>query len=655
MWFGTGGKQIVRWEQGNYSMLTPYAPNPFMDVKVLPAGDGNLWFGTVQNGLLELTNGGFRRPFAEHAIGTVVRCLYRDRIGALWIGCEYGLFRWDTNGLKTFSMKDGFSPAYVLSIAEDKAGNIWLGTALGELRCFRAGKFEAFRPKDSLTDESTLAAAVASDPFGARNRGALSGGERFWSLYFDADDVLWIGTLGGGLLRFKDGQFTRFTTRDDLPSEHISQILEDPNGQLWLGTRIGIVRVSKHELNDFAAGGKNPPNFVTYGKFDGLPALECSGGSQPNCWRSHDGRLWFTTVKGAVWVDPAVLRLNRLPPPVRIEEVLVDGASLTAKDSPASQPVSKLPEKIRIAAGQHYYEFKFCALSFTSPDMVKFKWRLAGAEQEWVDGGNHHSASYSFIPPGSYRFEVLACNNDGLWSPTPATLALTVLPYFWQQWWFKLLVGVFVLAVLLTVYSIRVSRLRALERLRLRIARDLHDEVGANLGSISLLAQIMERHPSSADATQVRGIAVQTIDTLRDIIWFIDPMHDRLMDLVVRLQETARMMLVTVPYTFDQSGDFRSADLPLAFRRNVPPLFKETLHNLLKHSRATQVEIFVRRTERQFQFRVRDNGIGFRPEAKSSGNGLKNMKKRAEEIGGRLEVESSPGGGTCVMLTVPIP
>jgi ligand-binding sensor domain-containing protein len=654
MWFGTGGKQVVRWAQGNFSVFKPPLARAFDEVKVLPAGGGNLWVGTVQAGLWELTNGVFRQPFSDQAIGTVVRCLHRDRAGALWIGSEFGLFRWDANGLKTFSMKDGFSPAYVLAITEDRDGDIWLGTALGELRRFHAGKFTAFRPKDSLTDENTLKAAVASDPMGDRSRGALSGGERFWSLYFDADNVLWIGTLGGGLLRFKDGQFVRFTARDELPSEHVSQILEDDLGHLWLGTRAGVVRVSKSELNAFANGRKTIPTFVAYGKFDGLPALECSGGSDPNCWRSRDGRLWFTTVKGAVWVDPSQLRPNQLPPPVRVEEVWVDGESLIEKGAAIAQPVNEVPQKIRIAAGRHYFEFKFCALSFTSPDKVKFKWRLAGLEKDWVDGGDRHSASYSFVPPGNYEFEVQACNNDGVWSRQGDALKLTVLPYFWQTWWFRLVVGLALAGVLMTIYSVRIARLRALEKLRLRIARDLHDEVGANLGSISLLAQLMEQTPSSADASQVRGIAVETIDTLRDIIWFIDPTHDRLSDLVARLQETARIMLPTVALKFQQTGDFNSADLSLAFRRNVPPLFKETLHNLLKHAHATAVSITVSRRENEFQFSVRDNGVGFDATQKSSGNGLKNLKRRAAEIGGRIEIESRVGDGTGVTLTAPI-
>jgi len=655
LWFGSGSRQVWRWADGAFTNFTPTNTSYFEDTKVCPAGDGVLWVGSVQNGLLRLHNSEFTRPFDSRTIGTVARSLLRDRQGELWIGSEFGLFRYDeTSGLKTFTRTDGFTPAYVLSLAEDTNGDLWCGTALGELRRMHAGQFTSFRPPDSLTDAATLRAASTADPMVEHNRGALSGGERFWALHFDADGALWIGSLGGGLLRFKDGKFTRFTTHEDLPSEHVNQILEDNHDQLWLGTRAGVVRVSRRELDAFADGAKELPNFVTYGKSDGLPALECSGGSQPNCWRSRDGRLWFTTVKGAVWVDPSQLRLNRLPPPVRVEEVLLDGKSLIEPGASTAQPVSEPPKIIRISAGQHYFEFKFCALSFTSPDKVKFRWRLTGVEKDWVDGGDRHAASYSFIPPGSYHFEVSACNNDGIWSSAPAAVELTVLPYFWQTWWFKLAGALFAATLLLTLYTVRITRLRALEKLRLRIARDLHDEVGANLGSISLLAQMMEQTPSSADAAQVRGIAVQTIDTLRDIIWFIDPTHDKLSDLVARLQETARVMLPAVRCKFEQSGDFSSANLSLAFRRNVPPLFKETLHNLLKHAHATAVEISVRRRENEFAFSVKDNGVGFNATQKNSGNGLQNLKRRAAEIGGRIEIESRAGGGTTVTLTAPI-
>jgi ligand-binding sensor domain-containing protein len=647
MWFGVAGPTVLRWFEGAFAGLTPPAePNPGTETAVLPDGPGRLWVGTVRNGLWLLENGVFKRPFPSGDINTVVRCLCRDRTGALWIGSEFGLSRWDQGVLKHFTLADGFSAAScVLCIAEDPAGDIWIGTQSGELRRWHLGEFKSFYPPDSSAGEKKSADAPLHEN---------SGREWFWAFHFDDDGVLWIGSLGGGLLRFKDGHFTRFTTHDGLPNEHVSQILEDDLGQLWLGTRAGISRVKKRELTNFSNGGNEPINFITYGRSDGLPTIECSGGIQPACWKGRDGRLWFSTVKGPVWVNPSALRFNRLPPPVQLEEIMVDGERATMDSVSPAQPGGRVLDPMRIAAGRHHFEFKFSALSFTSPDKVKFRWRLKGLEADWVDGGDRHAASYGFLPPGDYQFEVRACNNDGVWNETGVAARLTVLPYFWQTWWFKIAAILLLIAVLLTIYFIRIARWRTLENLRLRIARDLHDEVGANLGSISLLAQMMEHTPTRTDATQVRGLAVQTMDTLRDIVWFIDPTHDRLSDLVVRMHETARTMLPTVEFKFNQTGDFDSTDLSLAFRRNVLPLFKETLHNLLKHSRATQVEISVCRNDKEFQFRVHDNGTGFDPKQKYGGNGLKNMKRRAAEIGGCIEFDSHSGGGTTVTLTAPI-
>jgi signal transduction histidine kinase/ligand-binding sensor domain-containing protein len=650
IWFGTGERQVLRWKDGEFNEFLPPLEASSSDMKVFPAGEGGVWVGSVQNGLQRLQEGRFVRPFDSKEIGTVVRCLLRDRKGALWIGSEFGLFRWDDLGLKAFGAADGFAPAYILSLVEDKNGDIWSGTALGGLRCYSAGKFTTFRPADSLTDPATLRAAVTADPMANRNRGALSGGERFWALHADEEGVIWIGTLGGGLLRFKDGKFFRYTTRSGLGNEHISQILEDDRHQLWLGSRAGITRVSRRELNAFAEGGIEQPNFVSYGKADGLPALECSGGAQPACWRDHTGRLWFTTVRGAVWVNPNDLRVNRLAPPVHIEEVLVNGQAITATGQ-GTLP----PRRIDVPAGQHYFELRYTALSFTAPDKVRFRWRLHGAEREWVGGGPERVATFSYLPPGNYQFSVVACNNDGIWTEATAELELIVPPFFWQTWWFKLASALAIAGVLFLYYSVRMDRLRALQRLRLRIARDLHDEVGANLGSVSLLAQMMETNPNAEDARQVRGIVSQTVDTLRDIVWFIDPTHERLSDLVVRLRDTAKHMLSSVAHDFEVQGDFTSVGLPLDLRRNVIPIFKETLHNALKHAHATQIKISIRRTSRGFVLTIVDNGRGFNSAKLHPGNGLRNLRKRAQEMGAQLDVISEAGNGTTVTLTANIP
>ena len=635
MWFGTSGDAFLRWQHGEFTAFTPPPDRTAgREGVVAPDAAGRIWAGTVQNGVWRFEDGQFKRPFPSGAVGTVARVIYTDGAGRVWIGNEFGLYCWQTNGLKHFTASDGFDPGYVLSLAEGAPGELWIGTANAELRHLQQGRFSNYKFRTPAGDV------------------------RFWALWAETNGVVWIGTLGGGLLRFQDGQFTRYTTDAGLPSEYVSQILADRRGQLWLGTRAGIARAGKDDLEQFARGEIKTVPFITYGKFDGLPSAECAAGSQPGCWRDREGRLWFATVKGAVWTRAGEMSFNPLPPPVHIEEVWVDGQRLKPSAwqraaSSGAEPAGH-PE-LRVAAGRHYFEFHFTALSFTAPDKVRFRWRMEGLEPAWVEGRDKRAVSYSYLPPGHYRFRVRACNNDDVWNDQGDALALMVLPYFWQTWWFRVAMGAAVLAVLALVYSVRVARLRALDRMRLRIARDLHDEVGANLGSISLLAQVMEKRPTAADATLIRGIAAQTVDVLRDIVWFIEPRQRRISDLVTRLSETARTMLQGIPYRFETSGELGAQSLPLEFRRNVVPIFKEALHNVLKHSQATAVGIQVRRSGHVLELTIGDNGRGFAEGGGLPGNGLSNMRRRAADMGGRLEVTSRPGQGCTVKLSAPIP
>jgi ligand-binding sensor domain-containing protein len=634
MWFGTAGDTFLERREGRFTAFTPPPEvTAGRDGVVCPDAEGRLWAGTVQNGVWLFEGGQFKRPFPADAVGTVARALYADQGGCFWIGSEFGLYCWQTNALKHFSTNDGFGPGFVESLAEGAPGELWIGMHDGELRRLKDGRFTTHRLQESRDI-------------------------RFFALWPETNGVVWIGSMGAGLLRFQDGKFTRYAVEAGLPNEHVSQLLGDRRGQLWLGTRGGIARVSKEALEQFARGEIKTVPFITYGKFDGLPSVECSEGCQPGCWRDRAGRLWFTTAKGAVWTRAPEIPFNPLPPPVHIEEVWVDGqrikeAAWRAVGSPVPGP--GLRHELQAGAGRHYFEFHFTALSFTAPDKVRFRWQMEGLEPEWVEGRDKRAVSYSFIPPGNYRFHVQGCNNDGVWNEDGDALALTVLPYYWQTWWFRLAVTGAAFVVLALVYSVRMARVRALERMRLRIARDLHDEVGANLGSIALLAQIMGKKPSAADAMQVRAIVKQTVDTLRDIVWFIEPKHDRISDLVARLGETARTMLQGVPYHFETSGDLGAQSLPLEFRRNVVPIFKEALHNVVKHAQATEVQIRAGRAGGCFELSIKDDGQGFAEHGKFPGNGLKNMRRRAAEIGGRLETLSQPGKGCTVRLSVPIP
>lgn len=665
MWFGVAGPTVSRWLGGEFAGFTPPAEQfPGTETAVLPDGPGRMWFGTVRNGLWLLEQGEFKRPFPSGDIGTVVRCLCRDHAGALWIGSEFGLFCWDKGVLKRFGSADGLSAdCCVLSIAEDKAGDIWIGTQAGELCRGHLGKFQLFRPADSP------AGLVKTDA-----KTALHGREWFWTLHFDDEGMLWIGTLGGGLLRFNDGHFTRFTGRDGLPNEHVSQILEDDHGQLWLGTRAGISRVSKRALTSFANGGNEPINFITYGRSDGLPTIECSGGIQPACWRSRDGRLWFSTTKGPVWVNPSGLRFNHVPPPVRLEEVLLDGNLLTSDTDSSVRPGLHLPGQISIPPGRHYLEFKFTALSFISPDKVKFQWRLGGLEKDWVDGGNRRSVSYSFLQAGKYQFEVRACNNDGVWNQMESSVALMVLPYFWETWWFKIAVTGFSLLVCLGLvlgwqrrrYRVRMqamARQHELERERTRIARDIHDQIGANLTKIGMQTSMLERDANVMAVSQplVQGVAESTremVRTMDEIVWAINPHNDTLENSINYLIQYTRGFLrpANIQYKLEVPVDLPDVPLTAEIRHNLFMAFKEGLNNAVKHGHPRHIVITLALEARQMQLSVEDDGCGFALETnRIAADGLGNMRQRLVAVGGRCEIKSAPGQGTHVIFELPLP
>jgi hypothetical protein len=343
-----------------------------------------------------------------------------------------------------------------------------------------------------------------------------------------------------------------------------------------------------------------------------------------------------------------------------IQEVLIEGEAQRAYIEPDSTHAewSKLPAEpalLRVPPGKQRFEFHYAGLSFTAPEKVRFEYKLEGLEEDWVDAGTRRAALYSYLQPGNYRFHVRACNNDGVWNDAGVSLGLIVLPHFWQTWWFRLLAGLGVLLLFVAGYEIRLGVDRRLALLRLRVARDLHDEVGSNLGSIALLTEVIskQRNAPSAEVGEIRRVAVQTIDSLRDIVWFLDPAGDDMRNLVLRMKDAARTLLPGIPFEFRSAGPDSSVP-SLEFRRNVFPVFKEILHNVAKHASATRVEIGVTLGLRQFELRVHDNGVGFGESQVRLGNGLKNLRRRAAELRGKVTIESRTREGTTVTFTAPI-
>jgi signal transduction histidine kinase len=528
----------------------------------------------------------------------------------------------------------------VRAVAEGPPGTLWFGTEPGDLW-------------QVVNDVPTRHSPPAAWPKA-----------RVSALLPDSDGGVWVGTLGGGLLRFDHGAFTHVTTQQGLPDNSITQLLEDGEGHLWAGTYAGILRASKNDLKRVAAGETNDIAFSIFGHFDGLPAQAYSGWFQPSCWRSHDGQLWFTTVKGLACVNPREVTVNRQPPPVVIEEMHVDGNPVEFKSVRNSPDLSAADPPTRIAPGRHYVEFGFMGIDFTAPDKVRLKWQLEGIDNRWREAVNQRSAGYGPLPPGRYRFRVLAANSDGIWNEKGASVGFVVLPYFWQTWWFQasfiacacaglILAVTFTLRRAHRVELERLARTHEMERERTRIAQDLHDDLGTSLTQISLLSSLLERHdlpPVEARSLtqQIRGTSRAMVTGLNEIVWAVNPKNDSLNELVGYLGNLAEAFFRSGPIRcrLDIPSELPECCVASEVRHGVFLAFKEAINNVAKHSNATEVHVKVVCEGNSLQIAVEDNGAGFDPAAKQSGNGLANMKQRLEKIGGSYTLRTTPSGTT---------
>lgn len=642
VWFGTSGGGLCRWSDGNVEAC-PVGGDPsanFVFSVFAQAGQG-LWLSASAGEDLFV----FQNNRLQRAPGEVhgVKAILVDRSGRVWTGTKAGLSWWTPVARRSFGAGEGMSASAVRALAEARDGRIWCGADDGTLYRCEPARLETFRPSDALA------------------------GQPIWSLRADDDGTVWAGTFRAGLLRFRDGKFARLTTDHGLPSDVISEILDDGRGHLWLGTYKGICRVARAALHACLDGQARQLDCVTYGRLDGLPTLECSGGYQPACWRGHDGQLWFATVKGLVSVKPEDLKPNRVPPPVVIEELRVDGERLPLNTGGVVVP-----------PGRKQFEFRFTALSLVVPDSIRFRYQLKGVDTDWVEAGTRRTANYAHLPAGDYQFQVLACNNDGVWNRTGSLLAFTVQPYFYQTWWFLALTGAVIVAgVAFAVRSIttrkyqialvRLEQQHAIERDRARIANDIHDDLGAGLTQITLLSELARRDPPDQAGLHLERISESARKMTRamdEIVWAVDPQHDTLSGLVDYVSAYAEDFLRTagLPCRMDLPAELPALRVEAELRYNLFLALKEALNNIVKHAQATEVWLRLRLHHKGFTLEVEDNGKGLSdagptgPATRlSSGHGLPNLEKRLAAVGGRCSVHSAPGQGTRVEITIPTP
>jgi signal transduction histidine kinase len=659
-WIGTEGAGLYHFKGDRWTSFTETNGLANLFVwSVLETRRHELLVGTWGGGLMVKRVERFESPSELSPITAPAVALYEGKEGEVWIGTTVGLHRYEGGKLTWFAGKEQLVSPDVRTITESPDGTLWFGMLGGGLGSLRDGVLKQFRKLDGLSSDSVLA------------------------LYAEADGTLWIGTSDNGLCRLRQGKFATINIEQGLLSSIISQIAEDGAGNLWMGSHHGILRASKTDLNRCADGELKSVRCLSYGKAEGLASQKCSGGFQPGVCKTADGRLWFPTSKGLAIIDPGSFTTNTVPPPVVIEELIVEGQPIRFHGPKAADRGADAASVLQIPPGRQRLELRYTGLSFAAPDKVRFKYRLEGLEGEWVEAGTRRVAQYSYLPPGSYRFQVIACNNDEVWNEKGASLSFRVLPHVWQAWWFRIALAVTaagaVAAAAISGTRRRVRRKleqleqqRAFERERARIARDIHDDLGASLTRITLLSQSVRSelesgHRAGADLDQIYTTARELTRSMDEIVWAVNPQHDTLDSLVNYLGRFAQHFLAAagIRCRLDAPLDLPALPLTAEIRHNVFLAFKEALHNVVKHAKATEVRLSLELRSEGFTLVIADNGRGFTwppgqepPAAPAdgqrlvSGNGLTNMQKRLEEIGGGCGWDTAPGEGTRAKLVV---
>jgi ligand-binding sensor domain-containing protein/signal transduction histidine kinase len=620
---------------------------------------GKIWAGTW-DGLYKLENNEFTNLSDGVEIGRQLFAIYNDQEGDLWLGQQgFGAITRLRGTERTLIRIPGASSSLDVRVMErDSLGNLWVGTQNEGLFRLENGRWTHFGKNNGL------------------------GSDTVWSLLADENGTLWIGTCGGGLSRWQNGTFATWTTKNGLINDVICQLLEDGKGNLWMGSYGGVFRVGKEQLAR-DSGISNVIECVGYDKTDGLPSIECMGGFQPSGLRSRDGSLWFPTVKGFAIVNPDNIKQNLLPPPVVIEGVVVDGVALFPEDGAVKTDTPV--EVLTIPPGKQHFEFHYTALSLTDPGKMQFEYKLEGLENNWNGVGTKRTADYNQIPPGTYQFHVIACNNDGVWNEKGATLTVKVLPFFWQtKWFFSLIVAAALGSVAgLVRHAVRrelqrkidrIERARAIEVERGRIANDIHDDLGARLSEIVILGELAQNPEGTFDTVQadIRKVTERAralTQSLEEIVWAVKPENDTLDQFVSYACYFVQNFLQLAKIRCRLALPARLPDIPLTtdIRHNLLMILKEALNNVVKHSDASEVQIQMSVEETQFTITIKDNGKGFLLDSMSNGNagstsetthrplpgnGLSNIRKRMQNIGGRLRLKSQPRQGTLLELTV---
>jgi ligand-binding sensor domain-containing protein len=602
---------------------------------------------------------------------------YLDRHDRWWALTSQGLFLYaktvtslpDPNAspLRVFTTRDGLPDSHIFRLYEDSHGTYWIGTRTGEPNV------------DALVrmNSSLSSLEVLRDVPGVPHNNAPS------AFAEDSSGGLWIGFYGGGLTRYRNNQFRLVGPKDGFPVTPVSDLLVDHLRRLWISTgAYGVFRINEPSkdsisVSQYTKESGLSSNYIRrlsedrFGRIyistvRGVDVLDPNSGAVTHLtihdglagdyitadYADSHGDLWFGTVNGLSCLRPAAPAAAP-PPSISISGIRISGIP---------RPVLELGEQfvtgLTLDPDQRDVGIRFSSIALHAAQGIRYQYMMNGGTEQWSAPSTERSVDFARLSPGSYRFSVRAVNPDGTASTEPAVVAFVILPPVWQRWWFLIGTALIVAATLLLLYQWRVRRLREIERMRLAIASDLHDEVATNLSSIVMFSSLISE--GGADHAALLGrittLATESVDVIRDIIWSIDPKIETVASLMARLRDSmivacrAQGMKLTVEIPTDV--EVQTLNLTPEQRKNLWLMMKEAVTNALKHSGATELTIRGTANGKMMRFVVTDNGRGCDCSRTATGKGFGTMKMRAAMLGGTMNIQSAPESGTIVEFLV---
>jgi signal transduction histidine kinase len=634
---------------------------------VLEDRRGIVWAGTLDRGLARFDGQNFRNVTARDGLASdSVYALAEDRDGSLWAGTQNGINQLrDGRVVETYTVRRGLPGNVIRSLYEDRAGVLWAATQNG-LASLRGGRFQAaegapHEPVVALSEDrdghiviATERGVYAGMPGGFKEIRANGISIRpVNALYRDAGGLLWMGLNGGGLRLFDGTAATSFLTRDGLYDGEIYGIVGDDQDRLWMACSRGIFSVPRKELLRFAAGQLKKVTSFAYSPTDAQRVIEGQSGVSPALSRTHDGRVWFSTIRGLILLDPDHWQREASAPQVVIENPIVNGHSEAA-------------ERIgRLAPGQKNLEFNYGGLAYYLPNRLRFRYMLEGYDRDWIEADNRREAFYTNLPPGSFRFRVTACNADNLCNEQGATVEFTLAPHFYQHAWFWPLLAAAIAGLGWLGYQLRIRQLRERYDLilaeRSRIARELHDTLIQGFSGITMAMQALAaRLRSSQERETLEDIIRDAATCLRETRQSVAGLragHESESGLTAAIGSAAREITDTKDVRLKLKLDKVPHKLPADVEYNLLRIASEAISNSVKHSGARTIEVALESAPEALRLTVHDDGSGLDkngPALRPGHYGIIGMKERATQIGAELQILSEPGRGTTVSVVLPV-